>query len=53
MSEEKRKATIIITITIEDGRTVERKYSGTNGEIAFILGEFGILCEKESEILNA
>lgn len=52
MSEEKTKASIVITITAEDGRKVEEKYTGSNEYIAFVLGEFGILGEKEREILN-
>ena len=52
MSKEKTQASIVITITAEDGRKVEIKYTETNEKIAFILGEFGILGEEEREILN-
>ena len=47
MSKEKKKASIVITITAEDGQKVELKYTGSNEYIAVVLGEFGILGEEE------
>ena len=48
----KQKATITIIVTSEEGQQVKRKLLGTNKEIAFILGEFGILCKEECKILK-
>ena len=48
----KQKATITIIVTSEDGQQVKRELSGTNKEMAFLLGEFGILCKEESKILK-
>lgn len=48
----KQKATITIIVTSEEGQQVKRELLGTNKEIAFILGEFGILCKEECKILN-
>lgn len=47
-----QKATMVITITSEEGRQKVLKYSGKNEYIAFILGEFGILGKEKKEILN-
>ncbi|MBO5412798.1 MAG: hypothetical protein J6A29_00555 [Clostridia bacterium] len=52
MSKEKQQASIVITITAEDGRKVEQVYKGSNEKMAFILGEYGILGKEEREILN-
>ena len=48
----KQNATITIIVTSEEGQQVKRELLGTNKEIAFILGEFGILCKEECKILN-
>lgn len=48
----KQKATITIIVTSEEGQQVKRELLGTNKEIAFILGEFGILCKEECKILK-
>ena len=48
-----KKAKLEIIVTNEEGRQIKRKMTGTNDEIAFLLGEAGILSNDIARILNA
>ena len=52
MSNETKEATVVIVTTSEDGRKVERSFSGSNQEMAFTLRELGLLRDEERDILN-
>lgn len=47
-----KKATLVISIENEEGKRIERITTGSNEEIAFILGEYGILGEDGHKLLN-
>lgn len=47
-----QKASIVITITNEDGHTITKRCEGTNYYMALILSKFGILGREERKLLN-
>lgn len=47
-----KKATLTISIENEKGEVIKREITGSNEDIAFILGEYGICSKKECEHLK-